>query len=66
MSGRRMHSRKCRDGTYRLRVYHAHTDHVETIELALKRARQELGTDFDVVALEAICINFLSGGNVTE
>lgn len=70
MSGR-MHARKCKDGSYRLRIYHAHKDQIETIQLALKLARSALGTEFDSVALDAICTNFLStlpaqksGGNI--
>jgi hypothetical protein len=66
MSGRRMNKRRCRDGSWRLRFYHSHDDQVETIELALQRAREEMGTDFDIVAMEAICMNYLSGGNVIQ
>lgn len=65
MAGRRMQIRKCRDGN-RLRFYHAHEDQIETLQLALDRARSELGTEFDVVALEAICMNYLSGGEVNQ
>jgi hypothetical protein len=65
MSARRMNKRRCKDGSWRLRFYHSHDDQIETIELALERARQEMGTEFDVVALEAICMNYLSGGNLT-
>ena len=63
MSGRRMNIRRCRGGSSRLRFYHAHDDQIETIQLGLERARQELGTDFDVVALEAIIMGYLSGGD---
>jgi len=66
MSGRRMDLRKCKDGSYRLRIYHAHEDQIETIQLALDHARSELGTEFDSVALDAICTNYLSGGVVTN
>jgi hypothetical protein len=66
MSGKRMQKRLCRDGSYRLRFYHTHPDQIETIELGLERARQEANTEFDSVALEAIFMNYLSGGNVTK
>jgi len=59
-----MNIRQCKDGSNRLRFYHAHTDHIEMIQSALKRAGQELGTEFDTVALVAICMNYLSGSNV--
>lgn len=66
MSAKRMNKRLCRDGSYRLRFYHAHADQIEIIELGLERARQEANTEFDNVALEAICMNYLSGGNATK
>lgn len=66
MSGRRMNRRRCKDGSWRLRFYHAHDDQVEIIELTLDRAREQMGTEFDVVALEAICMNYLSGANVDK
>jgi hypothetical protein len=53
-------------GKYRLRFYGVAPDHKKSILLALERARLELGTDFDAVALEAICMNYLSGGNVNH
>jgi hypothetical protein len=61
-----MNLRKCKDGSHRLRIYHAHEDQIETIQLALDHARSELGTEFDSVALDAICTNYLSGGSVTK
>jgi hypothetical protein len=61
-----MNKRRCTDGSWRLRFYHSHDDQVETIESALDRARDEMGTEFDAVALEAICMNYLSGGNVIQ
>jgi len=64
MSGQRMNKRKCKDGSHRLRFYHFHDDQIGTVELALAGARPELNTEFDAVALEAICMNYLSGGNV--
>jgi hypothetical protein len=66
MSGRRMNRRKCKDGSSRLRFYHAHDDQIEIIERSLDRAREEIRTEFDVVALEAICMNYLSGGNAIQ
>jgi hypothetical protein len=60
MSGRRMNIRKCKDGSYCLRFYHAHEDQIETIQLALDHARLEGGSDFDTVALDRICMAYLS------
>jgi hypothetical protein len=51
---------------YRLKFYSVAPDQKEIIILALEKARAELGTRFDSVALEAICMNYLSGGNVTQ
>lgn len=42
-----------------------HADQKETIKQALTKARKEANTEFDAVALEAICLNYLAGGNVT-
>ncbi|MGA8709217.1 MAG: hypothetical protein WB646_19780 [Steroidobacteraceae bacterium] len=61
-----MNVRRCKDGSFRSRIYHLHTDQIATIELGLKAARSELNTDYDSVALDAICMNYLSGGNVAE
>ncbi len=47
-------------GKYRLRFYAVAPDHAETILNALKRARSELGTEYDAVALEAICMAYLA------
>lgn len=60
MSGRRMNVRKCKDGSYRARFYHLHEEQIETIELALKSARLEGESDFDSVALDRICMNYLA------
>lgn len=60
MSGKRMNKRLCRGGSYRLRFYHAHADQIETIELALERARKESGSEFDAVLLELICLAYLA------
>lgn len=43
-----------------------HVDQKETIKQALEKARKEAATEFDAVALEAICINYLAGGKVTK
>jgi hypothetical protein len=51
-------------GKYRLRFHGVSADQKATILAALERARSEAGTAFDCVALEAICMNYLSGGNV--
>jgi hypothetical protein len=60
MSAKRMNRRLCRDGSYRLRFYHAHADQIETIELALEHARNESGSEFDTVLLELICLAYLA------
>jgi hypothetical protein len=60
MSAKRMNKRLCRDGSYRLRFYHAHAAQIETIEFALELAREEAGSDFDVVLLELICLGYLT------
>ena len=46
--------------------FKVHTDQKETIRLALDKAKQEGGTEFDAVALEGICLNYLAGGKVTK
>ena len=51
-------------GKYRFRFYGVSPDHHETILMALERARKELETQYDTVALEAIMMNYLEGGNV--
>ncbi len=43
-----------------------HADQKLRIEEAIKKARAEAATDYDGVALEAICLNYLAGGNVTK
>jgi hypothetical protein len=43
-----------------------HDEQKQTIEEAVAKARAEANTDYDGVALEAICMNYLSGGNVTK
>jgi hypothetical protein len=62
MSGRRMNIRKCKDASFRIRIYHLHEDQLETIQLALEKARLEGGSDFDSVALERICLGYISWG----
>jgi len=47
--------------TYRLRFNSVHADQLELIQDALARAREELPTMYDVVALDAICIGYLGG-----
>jgi hypothetical protein len=51
-------------GKYRMRIYAIAPEQLETISLALERARRELSTNYDAVALEALCMNYLSGGSV--
>jgi hypothetical protein len=62
MSGRRMNIRKCKDGSFRIRIYHLHPEQIELIQLALGKARLEGCSDFDSVALERICMAFISFG----
>lgn len=45
-------------------TFKVHNDQKETIRQAVDHARKHLGTQFDGVALEAICMNYLSGGTV--
>ncbi len=46
-------------GKSRLRFYGIAADHLEVIQYALKVAREGLGTEYDSVALDAICQSFL-------
>jgi hypothetical protein len=43
-----------------------HADQKTIIEEAIEKALVEAKTEFKGVALEAICMNYLSGGNVTK
>ena len=45
--------------THRFRFTSVHPDQAETILVALKKARKEQGTEYDVVALELICMEYL-------
>ncbi len=47
-------------GYSRLRFLHIYPDQVETILIALSCAREELGTEYDSVALDAICMLYLA------
>jgi hypothetical protein len=60
MSGKRTQFRECKDGSYRLRIYHLHEDQIETILKAIEQARKEGQTDFDSVALDGICMSYLA------
>lgn len=51
-------------GKTRLRFYGAAPEQVETILLALEIARHELRTEYDTVALEAICLSYLAGEKI--
>jgi hypothetical protein len=66
MSRRKMNVRKCRDGSYRLRFYHAHEDQIETIQLALATAQEEGNSDFDTVGLDRICIWYLASVSLSK
>jgi hypothetical protein len=41
-------------------------DQKQSIKEAVAKARAEANTDYDGVALEAICMNYLAGGNVSK
>jgi hypothetical protein len=57
----RVHRRfSAKRGTSRLRFAPVHIDQEATILLALERARLLGNTEFDTVALELICMNFLT------
>jgi hypothetical protein len=45
---------------FRLRFNAVHQDQMATIQQALEDARAELGTEYDTVALEAICLSYLA------
>lgn len=47
-------------GKARLRFYGIAPDQIDGIVLALEKARKEYETDFDSVALEAICNEYLN------
>ena len=53
-----------KNGMTRLRFYNVYPDQKEMILLALQKARTEMGTEHDTVALDAICLNYLSGAIV--
>jgi len=52
--------RSNRDGRYRLRFYGLDADQLETILLALRRIREESGTDYDSVALDRLAMHYLA------
>lgn len=43
------------------KTFKFHADQWETVELALEKARGEADTEYDAVALEAVCLGYLSG-----
>ena len=55
-----------RDGKYRLRFYNVAEDQLETILLALRAARIQMGTDHDSVALDAMAMCLLASCTVDE
>ena len=59
--GGRVHVRPCKNRGYsRMRFLHIYPDQVETILDALSFARDELGTEYDSVALDNICMHYLA------
>lgn len=59
-SGRVDVRRTERTGKSRLRFYGVADDQLEIIRTALSLARSEFGTEFDSVALDAICVSYLA------
>ena len=55
-----------RTGKSRLRFYGIADDQLENIRTALSLARSELGTEFDSVALDAICMTYLATSRVAS
>ena len=47
-------------------TFKVHEDQKITIKEAVAKARLEAQTEYDGVAIEAICMNYLAGGNVTK
>lgn len=45
-------------------TFKVHADQKETIRDAVEKAKEEAETAYDAVALEAICLNYLSGGGI--
>lgn len=44
--------------------FKVHLDQKENIKAAIDKAKGEAETEYDAVALDAICMNYLAGGNV--
>jgi hypothetical protein len=53
-------------GKYTFRFYGIAPNDRTTILLALKRVRSALGTEYDSVALEEICMSILVDANATK
>lgn len=47
-------------------IVKVHAEQKTTIKQAIAKARVEANTEYDGVALEGICMNYLSGGNVNK
>ena len=52
--------RKCKSGKYRIRVRNVADDQRELVHLAFKEVMEELGTEYANVALEALCLHYLT------
>jgi len=48
-------------GTHSIRFFPIHDEQFAVIREALRQARHEAHTEFDAVALEAICQSYLTG-----
>lgn len=54
-------------GKARMKFYRLAPEQLEIIQAALEQARLELGTNYDSVALEGICLSFLNSlGGLTK
>ncbi len=47
-------------------TFTVHADEKETIDNAVDQAMKDANTEFKAVALEAVCLNFLAGGNTNK
>ena len=48
------------------KVLKLHQDQLETYEIAVGKAKAELETEFDTVAVDAICMSYMAGGKLSS
>ena len=48
------------------KVLKLHQDQLETYETAVEKAKVELETEFDTVAIDAICMSYMAGGKLSS